>query len=499
MIGSPSAGSLARTDHLDNFPSYLAPDLGNGVKNSGGGQGWLDATMNQAYSFGAKFVRPMWLATGLERQENNKKNPKNSNDNELSKFIVEVGLSEKERSDGEESFKDSRKIHAKTVIIATGSNPRKLDLPHENALWGHSLHNCALCDGDKYVTTKSRIRRTNESTKPVEGKSVCVIGGGNAAAEAISLLNRLGIQTIHWIHRRKEYKASAVEVEKIRQMSNVQVWTPYVVAEWVVENNMDEKNSNSEILTGVRVVGSKDGLADPDSTSSLKIDCDGAFLMIGSIPNTSWLAGSGIDIDQTTGLILPSSEGDIIKEFSTSSSIHGVFAAGEAMDGIYRQALTASADGAKAAMDAERYLRRHGIVSITYERTTPATKSSENDHAEENPASPVDCDLENVDCIKSVVLSHPVVVFSKPFCPYCRKAMEVIRSVIGEGLEPFVVDLTEIRDGWKVQDTLHTLTGRRTVPNVFIGARSVGGGDETVELFKEGKLRNLLQEAGAIN
>mmetsp|Transcript_9320 Transcript_9320/g.19610 ORF Transcript_9320/g.19610 Transcript_9320/m.19610 type:complete len:661 (+) Transcript_9320:310-2292(+) len=498
VIGSPSAGSLAGTDQLDNFPSYLAPGLGNGVKSRGGGLGWLDATMIQAYSSGAKFVPPMWFATGIERREKSKKNPKDNDGSEISKFVFEVGLSSKALGDGDESFNNSRKIHAKSVIIATGSNPRRLNLPHENTLWGHSLHNCALCDGDKYVTTKTRIQRTDESTQPVEGKSVCVIGGGDAAAEAISLLNRLGIQTIHWIHRRIEFKASAVEVEKIRQMSNVQVWTPYVVADWVVDDYVDEKNSTSQILTGVRVVGSKDGIADPEAASSLTIVCDGAFLMIGSIPNTSWLTGSGIDIDRTTGLILTPSDVEIVKEFSTSSSIPGIFAAGEAMDGIYRQALTASADGAKAAMDAERYLRRLGIVSLTNERTAPASKSGENDHAEENPTSPVDCDLEHVDCIKSVLLSHPVVVFSKPFCSYCRKAMEIIRSEIGEGIEPFVVDLTEIRDGWKVQDALHTLTGRRTVPNVFIGARSIGGGDETVELFREGKLRSLLHEAGAI-
>ncbi len=499
MIGSPSAGSLAGTDQLDNFPSYLAPGLSTALKNSGGGQGWLDATMNQAYSFGAKFVSPMWLATGIERRKNDNKNQKNKNGNGLSEFIVEVGLRSKSMGDGAQSSHDSRKINANTVIIATGSNPRKLNLPHEKNLWGHSLHNCALCDGDKYVTNRTRIRSTQKSTNPAEGKSVCVIGGGDAAAEAISLLYRLGIQAIHWIHRRKEFKASAVEVEKIRKMPNVQIWSPYVVVEWVVEDIAQGKNSNAQILTGVRIVGSKDGIADPEVTSSLTINCNGSFLMIGSIPNTSWLNGSGIDIDRTTGLILPPSDEKIVKEFPTSSSIPGVFAAGEAVDGIYRQALTASADGAKAAIDAERHLRRIGIAPMTSERITPSSIFFEIDHDKENPTSSVDCDLEKVDCIKSVVSSHPVVVFSKPFCPYCRKAMEVIRSEIGEGIEPLVVDLTEIRDGWRVQDTLLSMTGRRTVPNVFIGSLSIGGGDETIKLFREGKLRHLLQEAGAIN
>ena len=71
-----------------------------------------------------------------------------------------------------------------------------------------------------------------------------------------------------------------------------------------------------------------------------------------------------------------------------------------------------------------------------------------------------------------------MVVFSKNYCPYCRRALETLCTLT----EPYVIDLTEIKDGAKVQATLGTLTSRRMVPNVFIGGKSIGGGDETMDL-----------------
>ena len=128
-------------------------------------------------------------------------------------------------------------------------------------------------------------------------------------------------------------------------------------------------------------------------------------------------------------------------------------------------------------MDAERYLRLNiGITPNVSLRTTFHGNKLE----EDNPPNqkelefPVDCDLTTVDCITSLVSSHPVVVFSKPYCPYCRRALEALGSLMGNESDPFVVDLTEIKDGSKVQGTLLTMTGRRTVPNVFIGGTSIG-------------------------
>ena len=459
-IGSPSSGSLSATGTLDNFPSYTYK----------GGQGWLDKTMAQAASFGTEFVEPTWFATALEREDQSG----NSNDRYLHVTL---------RNDGNHDS-TRHKLHTKTVIIATGSSPRKLELSHEAELWGHSLHNCALCDGDLYAPRSF----TDDE------KSVAVIGGGDAALEAVSLLARLGIKNIHWIHRRDEFRARQSAIDNLtRRLPNVKVWKPFVVTEWIVHETAGRK-----VLEGVRIVGSNvDGIADPEATSSLTIPCDGAFLMIGSEPNTKWLGRSGVSLDSVSGLIKVASslnEADELTALSTATSVHGVFAAGEVVDDIYRQALTASSDGAKAAMDAERYIRdsSFGVVDVDVQnkivpRELPHKILSD---TSSQPYMNIDCDLTNMDCIKTLVSKHTVVVFSKPYCPYCRRALEAIRSVMkNKGESPFIVDLTEMG---AVQETLGELTGRQTVPNIFVKGNNIGGGDETIALYKTGKLAQLI-------
>jgi len=454
VIGSPSSGSLSGTYSLDNFPSFSV--------DRGGGQKWLDATMKQTKSFGAKFVDPTWLATDLT----------SSNNNDNYEHVVTVSNSNHDRQ---------TTLQAKSIIIATGSSPRKLNLPLEAELWGRHLHNCALCDGDLYASRSpgygNRVR------------SVAVIGGGDAALEAVSLLSRLGAN-IHWIHRRNNFRARQNAVDKVRKLTNVKIWQPFVVTEWVVE-----EIEGQTVLVGVRIVGSNaDGVADPEA-----IPCDGAFLMLGSTPNTRWLKDSGIELDSTGLIKLASSIDDVkihheVSTLSSSTSLNGVFSAGEVSDAIYKQALTASSDGAKAAMDVERYLRSssfevtgaqevESVVSQDYSDTSPS---------EDNTVpSYIDCDMTRAECIKSLVAKHTVVVFSKPFCPYCRRALEALRSATEES--PFVVDLTEMGElGWEIQQTLADMTGRRTVPNVFIHGNSIGGGDETVALYREGKLSRLV-------
>ena len=303
----------------------------------------------------------------------------------------------------------------------------------------------------------------------------------DAALEAVSLLSRLGAN-IHWIHRRNNFRARQNAVDKVRNLPNVKIWQPFVVSEWVVEEIEGQK-----VLVGVRIVGSNtDGIADP----VLTIPCDGAFLMLGSTPNTKWLKDSGIELD-SNGLIKLASSIDDVKmhheasTLSSSTSLNGVFSAGEVSDAIYKQALTASSDGAKAAMDVERYLRSSSF-EVTGVQEVESVVSQ--DYSDASPSE--DCEMTRAECIKSLVAKHTVVVFSKPFCPYCRRALEALRSVTKES--PFVVDLTVGEVGWEIQQTLADMTGRRTVPNVFIHGKSIGGGDETVALYREGKLSTLV-------
>ena len=111
--------------------------------------------------------------------------------------------------------------------------------------------------------------------------------------------------------------------------------------------------------------------------------------------------------------------------------------------------------------------------------------------------NPDDCDLTTISCVKTVVSRHPVVIcFSKPWCPHCRRAMETLAL---DGVDdPYVIDLSQM-DAQQIQSTLQQMTGRHTVPNVFIGGKTIGGGDETVALKQSGKLRAMLQSAGAVS
>ena len=449
VLGNPLTGSLAGTETLDNFPSYTI---------NSGGIGWFKLTMDQAIEFGAQFAPPAALAKGLV--ESGKE------------FEVRLSNTPKEQ------------IRSRTVIVASGSTPRKLNLPHESELWGRSLHNCALCDGDAYASRSSEFNTE---------KTVVVIGGGDAAIEAVSLLHRIGVHTIHWIHRSNKFRGNAAAVERVKSLSNVQLWSSFVVTEWIVKENSFNGNKS---LEGVRVVGSIDGVADPDANSSLTISCDGAFLMIGSTPNTQWLKTSGIDIDDFGFIRL----GNVQKKDDTlvlpsQTSLPGVFASGEAIDGIYRQALTAASDGARSAMDAEHYLRLSDapIVPVLRKKIPKVMRHIQTDDVEKER---LECDLTKEECIKQVVVDFSVVIFSKSFCSYCHLAKEAMEA---EGVNPFVIELDLMGiDGRKVQDTLAAMTGRRTVPNVFVGGEPVGGGTEIVELHESGQLKKMLKDARAI-
>jgi glutaredoxin 3 len=178
----------------------------------------------------------------------------------------------------------------------------------------------------------------------------------------------------------------------------------------------------------------------------------------------------------------------------------------------------AASDGAKAAIEAERWLRltygstgRGRIQTGEIADTDPAADKGEGPLADrfgraarhdrfddwtkdKDDKNPEDCDLTSATCIETIVSRHPVVVFSKPWCPHCRRAIEALAL---DGVEdPYVIDLSQL-DAQQIQSTLEQMTGRRTVPNVFIGGSTIGGGDETVALERRGKLREMLQSVGA--
>mmetsp|Transcript_19610 Transcript_19610/g.29097 ORF Transcript_19610/g.29097 Transcript_19610/m.29097 type:complete len:683 (-) Transcript_19610:9-2057(-) len=431
VLGSQS-GLLSETPQLENFPSYY--------NNEVSGENWLKTTRAQAQELGVHFALPGLMATSLEVQASQV-------------FSIKTQL---------DTF------YSKSVIVATGATSRRLDLPHEQDLWGKSMHNCAICDGPMY-----------------KDKTVLVIGGGDAAIDAAVYLSRQAKRVI-LVHRRESFdkvKAQA-SIRILKQTTNIDIYTPHIVTKWNISDEDD-----------FRLIGAT--IKNQNSQDEQFLQCDGAFLMIGATPNTEWLSDTLL-LDNN-GLILLDGQKES-NPSTTKTSLSGVFAAGEVSDAKYKQAITAAAAGARAALDAERWLRGNFYDAGTHydgEKNIHVRPSRQTTwQQKENPRDD-SCDLTKEECIQTIVNTFPVVVFSKPGCPYCRRALEAL--VITGVLNPHIIDLSLHSNSRDIQFTLAQITGgRRTVPNVFIKGKSIGGGDETVALQATGKLKSMLEEAGAI-
>ncbi len=218
---------------------------------------------------------------------------------------------------------DSSQYSCDALIICTGASAMYLGLPSEEAFKGRGVSACATCDGFFY-----------------KNKPIAVIGGGNTAVEEALYLSNIASK-VTLVHRRDELRAEAILADKITEKernSNVEIAWSYV---------LDEVLGDDAGVTGVRLKSTMD-----DSTK--EVDVHGVFIAIGHAPNT------GIFKDQLE------MEGGYIKtrgDYSgnlTSTSVAGVFAAGDVMDHVYRQAVTSAGTGCMSALDAERYLSSLG-------------------------------------------------------------------------------------------------------------------------------------------
>ena len=200
---------------------------------------------------------------------------------------------------------------ARTVILATGANPRELGLEKERALTGKGVHYCAHCDGRFY-----------------KGKTVAVVGGGNSAVSDALYLSRV-TEKVYVIHRRDSLRATKIYHEPLMKAENV---------EFVWNSEVTEILSDGRV-TGVTVKNREDG-------SERRLDFSGLFVSIGRSPATDFLRGS-VELDEY---------GYIVADESTRTSIPGVFAVGDVRTKALRQVVTAVADGATAIHYAEEYL-----------------------------------------------------------------------------------------------------------------------------------------------
>lgn len=205
-------------------------------------------------------------------------------------------------------------FYAKTVVIATGANPKELGLPGEKDLVGRGVAYCASCDGAFY-----------------KGKTVAVVGGGNSAVADALLLSRVAEKVI-LIHRRDSLRATRIYHQALLSAPNVEVrWNSQVI----------------ELLHGEKLTGLR--LKDVTSGEESQLSCDGVFISVGRTPATQLVEGQ-LDLDES---------GYIPADETTQTAIPGVYAVGDVRTKQLRQVVTAVADGAYAVHMAEKYLAEH--------------------------------------------------------------------------------------------------------------------------------------------
>ncbi len=213
------------------------------------------------------------------------------------------------------TINDEDTVQTLSLIVATGASANLLGLHSESRLLGHGVSTCATCDGFFF-----------------RGQPIAVVGGGDSAMEEATFLTKFA-SNVTIVHRRDKLRASKIMQDKAMNNEKISF-------RW---NSVAEEILGDDVVTGLRL---RDSLTNETST----LDCKGVFVAIGHTPNTSLLRGQ-IELD---------ANGYIRTLGGTTTSVPGVFAAGDVQDPHYRQAITAAATGCMAAIDAERFLEADG-------------------------------------------------------------------------------------------------------------------------------------------
>ncbi|MBZ5578551.1 MAG: thioredoxin-disulfide reductase [Acidobacteriia bacterium] len=277
VSGHEAGGQLSLTTLVENFPGFPeginGPDLVENIKK-------------QAEHFGAEYVHGNVLEADLSQRP----------------FRLNV---------------EGEWTETRTVIVASGASARWLGLPSEQKLIGHGVSSCATCDGFFY-----------------RNKKIMVIGGGDSAMEEANFLTRFG-QEVALVHRREEFRASKIMLDRVRANPKVKLLTNTVVEEIF--------DVSKDLVTGARLHNVKTGQTWDEPV-------DGFFVAIGHIPNTAVFQGQ----------ILTDADGYILSQGGARTNVKGVFHAGDVQDRTYRQAITAAGAGCMAAIEAERFLEAEG-------------------------------------------------------------------------------------------------------------------------------------------
>jgi len=276
LDGYEPGGQLSLTTMVENFPGFpdgiLGPEL-------------IENTRKQAQRFGAEFRAGAVTSVDLSKRP----------------FKI---VAAKETYESE------------TLIVAAGASARMLGIESERNLLGHGVSTCATCDGFFF-----------------RGKDILVVGGGDTAMEEATFLTKFA-KSVTIVHRRNEFRATKIMLDRARANEKIRFLTPYAVDEI---HNVDNK--------AVELVK----LRSTENNETKEISVEGVFVAIGHEPNTKVFRGQ-LAMDDA---------GYLLTNHGSRTSVEGVFAAGDVQDHRYRQAITAAGSGCMAAMDAEKFLAEH--------------------------------------------------------------------------------------------------------------------------------------------
>lgn len=267
-------GQLMNTTEVENYPGFpdgiLGPDL-------------MEAMQKQAEKFGAEVLLDDVTSVDLNGR------------------VKRVTVS------GDVTYE------AEAVIVSTGSQVRKLGVPGEQEYSGRGVSYCATCDGFFF-----------------RGKPIVVVGGGDSAFEEAQFLSRFG-SSVTLIHRREEFRASKIMVDRAKENEKIN---------FILNSVVEEVHGNGTEVTSLTVRNVVTG-------ETQEIEASGLFVAIGHTPATKFLNGA-LKLNEDGTIVVEGS--------STRTSIAGVFAAGDVVDSMYRQAISAAGMGCRAALDAQAYL-----------------------------------------------------------------------------------------------------------------------------------------------
>src|SRR5580700_3614564 len=276
LDGYEPGGQLALTTMVENFPGFpdgiLGPEL---IENS----------RKQAQRFGTEFQSGAVTSVDLSRRP----------------FTVVAG---------KETYQ------TESLIVAAGASARMLGIESERHLLGHGVSTCATCDGFFF-----------------RGKDIIVVGGGDTAMEEATFLTKFA-RKVTLIHRRNEFRATKIMLDRAHANEKIEFLTPYVIEE--------VHDVNSKSVEKVRI-------RNTDNSETRELETSGVFVAIGHDPNTKLF----------TGQLAMDENGYLITHDGPKTNIEGVFAAGDVQDHHYRQAITAAGSGCMAAIEAERFLEGH--------------------------------------------------------------------------------------------------------------------------------------------